>query len=282
MDQQQTGEQLKEYEIYLYEQERSSHTVEKYLRDVRRFFAFIEEKPISKQEVLAYKEYLQSRYAVASVNSMLVSLNAYFDWLGLGQNRVKLLRIQQYVFAKVEKELSQEEYMLLVKTAEQLKNMRLSLLIQTICATGIRVSELVYITVSSLHTRRPFVTCKGKSRSIFLPLALCKKLKRYCKENNISTGSVFVTKTGKPLNRSNIWAMMKTLCQKAGVETQKVFPHNLRHLFARTYYKIEKDISRLADILGHSSINTTRIYTMETGITHAQQIEGLGLIIDGY
>ncbi|MFI3292613.1 MAG: tyrosine-type recombinase/integrase [Rikenellaceae bacterium] len=269
---------LSDYEVHLYQEERSQNTIQKYLRDVKKLLNFLDDNQITKTQVLAFKETLLLEYAPSSVNSMLAAINGFLDWLALPLCKVKPLKIQRNIFAHPEKELSQKEYERLIQTAEQQKNKKLSLLIQTICATGIRVSELQHITVSALHTGRATVHCKGKNRIIFLPKELCKTLKSYCREIGVHRGSVFVTKSGKPLDRSNIWKMMKQLCAVAKVAHSKVFPHNLRHLFARTYYKIEKDISRLADILGHSSINTTRIYTMETGTKHIQQLERMKLL----
>ncbi len=273
-----TLETLKQYEIYLYEEERSLNTIQKYLRDLRAFLSFVDGQELSKTMVLSFKEQLITTYAPASVNSMLAAVNGFLVWFGLPQYKVKPLKIQREIFSQPEKELSQREYQRLIQAAEQQQNHKLALLIQTICATGIRVSELRHITVSALHTGRTTVSCKGKSRTIFLPKELCRNLKRFCKEQGIQTGAIFLSKTGKTLDRSNIWRMMKNLCKDANVAASKVFPHNLRHLFARTYYKIEKDISRLADILGHSSINTTRIYTIETGAKHARQMDRMPLV----
>ncbi|MFI3206248.1 MAG: tyrosine-type recombinase/integrase [Clostridia bacterium] len=200
------------------------------------------------------------------------------EWLGYPQFKVKPLKIQKEIYSRPERELTEREYQKLIKTAENKGNKRLSLIIQTICSTGIRVSELKYITVESLHQGRATVSCKGKNRVIFIPKELCKNLKKYIKFMNIKSGSIFVTKFGKEIDRTNIWKMMKDLCKEAKVLKSKVFPHNLRHLFARTYYKISKDISRLADLLGHSSINTTKIYMIETGTIHERQIERLNLL----
>lgn len=273
-----TNEQLKQYYLYLSEKERSKNTILKYLRDITMFLNFLNGKELSKSELLSYKEYLISKYAPSSVNSILASINGYLNWLGITTLRVKPLKIQKEIFTLPEKELSTREYERLITEANKQKNDKLSLLIQTICGTGIRVSELEYITVASLNVGRSIVSCKGKQRIIFLPKSLCNALKTYCKKQNIVHGSIFITKTGNPLDRSNIWKMMKRLCKHANVPEENVFPHNLRHLFARTYYKIEKDISKLADILGHSNINTTRIYTMETSRNHIKQLEKMQLI----
>ena len=228
--------------------------------------------------MLEYKEHLKQNYAPASVNSVISSLNSFFaynEWLGL---HVKCIKIQKQIFAGEGKLLTKKEYMRLLSTAHKNGDERLGLLMQTICATGIRVSELAFITVESLAKKRAIINLKGKNRVVIIPDDLCRILVKYAKNKKISTGSVFVTKTGKPLDRSNIWKLMKNLCESAGVTEEKVFPHNLRHLFARTFYAVRKDIARLADILGHTSINTTRIYTMETGETHRLQLQKLGLL----
>lgn len=227
---------------------------------------------------MEYKEYIITKYAPASVNSILSSLNSFFDSVEEYGLKVKNLKIQKQIFAKNGKELTKAEYERLLSEAKSKGNKKLYLLMQTICATGIRVSELKYITAESLKDGRADVNMKGKLRVIIIPKALCKMLKKYAAEQKISYGSIFVTKTGKPLDRTHIWKLMKSLCESAGVDKRKVFPHNLRHLFARTFYSIEKDIVRLADILGHSSVNTTRIYTMETWEICRRQVQRLGLL----
>ncbi len=255
-------ENLLRFQEYLLAEEKSQATIEKYLRDVRYFFTFLKEHTICKEETVAYKKYLSNHYAPSSVNSMLVSLNRFLRFMGEETSCVKLLKIQRQIFASEDRELNRHEYQRLVKAAG---NTRLSLVIQTICGTGIRVSELEYITVEAVKAGKATVNCKSKTRVIFIPEMVQKLLKMYIKKSGIKTGSVFISKNGNPLNRKNIWRDMKALCEKANVPPQKVFPHNLRHLFARTFYSIEKDVVRLADLLGHSSINTTRIYTIETG-----------------
>lgn len=221
---------------------------------------------------------LQKKYAPASVNAALSSLNSFFVFNEWYDCKVKALKIQRQIFAERSKELTKAEYDRLLTAAKQKKNERLYYLMQTICSSGIRVSELSAITVDAIRARQATIKCKGKMRVVILPKDLCKMLIEYARRQKISSGPVFITKTGKPLDRSTIWKMMKALCESAGVDREKVFPHNLRHLFARTYYSIQKDIVRLADILGHSSINTTRIYTMETGDIHRRQIQKLGLL----
>lgn len=267
------------YEIYLRNEERSINTIAKYMRDVRAFFTFLENRTLCKEIVLSYKEHLKSSYAPTSINSMLAAVNNFLVWSGMEQAKVKPLKIQKCLFSKPEKELTQKEYKRLVDAAEQKNNKRLSLLLQTICATGIRVSEVCYITLEAVQTGRAMVNCKGKNRIVFLPKELRQVLIQYCKKQGIDKGVIFRTVSGKPLDRTNIWRDMKRLCENAGVVPEKVFPHNLRHLFARTYYQLEKDLSRLADLLGHSNISTTRIYTMESGAKHIGQLERLGLVL---
>ena len=218
-------------------------------------------------------------YAPASVNSIISSLNTFFIWKKKYDLKIKSLKIQKQIFSKEDKELTKDEYRRLLDVARNKKNERLYLLMQTICSTGIRVSELKFITVKAVYLKRAVINLKGKTRIVLIPDKLCSLLLKYIKKNNIKDGSVFVTKGGKPLNRSNIWLDMKKLCEDANVQKDKVFPHNLRHLFARTYYTVERDIVRLADILGHTSVNTTRIYTMEPGEIHRNQIQRLGLLI---
>lgn len=261
---------VNDFKFFLVQEEKSEATIEKYIRDVRFFGKFIESREITKQEVMGYKKSLVESYAPASVNSMLVSLNCFLHFIELPDCCVKLLKIQRQMFVSEKKELTAAEYRRLLKAAQ---GTRLELVMQTICETGIRVSELEYITVEAVRQGRAVVDCKSKTRVIFIPTPLQKVLLQYIKKTGITAGSIFLTKNGKPLNRSNIWRDMKALCAKANVAPGKVFPHNLRHLFARTFYSIERDIVRLADLLGHSSINTTRIYTIETGKQHLDCLE---------
>lgn len=258
-----TDERIQKFREYLVNEEKSSATLEKYIHDVNVFMLWCDRKELSKELVLRYKQELIQKYAPASVNSILSSLNSLFvfsEWYDL---KVKAVKIQRQIFANQEKELTKAEYERLLDAARQKKNQRLYLLLQTICSTGIRVSELKFITIEAIKYGSATINCKGKMRVVILPQKLCKLLKRYAAEKKITSGAVFVSKNGKPLDRSNIWSDMKKLCESAGVSKSKVFPHNLRHLFARTYYSLQKDVVRLADILGHSSVNTTRIYTME-------------------
>ncbi len=260
-------------------QEKSTSTIEKYIRDVKAFSVYAENVAITKEKVIAYKKYLGNNYAVRSVNSMLASINSLFSFLGWHDLRVKSLKLQQQVFCPEEKELTKAEYARLCKTAERKHNERLNLILQTICGTGIRVSELQFITVEAVKNGEAIVNCKAKTRAVFIVKELKQKLLRYAAEQNIKSGMIFVTRTGKPISRTNIWREMKDLCEEANVNPKKVFPHNLRHLFARVFYGIEKDIAKLADILGHSSINTTRIYIISTGTEHRKRMENMRLIL---
>lgn len=260
-------------------EERSVATIQKYIRDVKAFMAYAQNSAITKETVIAYKKYLQENYAVRSVNSMLASINSFFSFFGWNDLKVKSLKLQQQVFCPEEKELTKGEYTRLCRAAVRKHNERLNLILQTICGTGIRVSELQYITVEAVKHGEAVVNCKAKTRSVFIVKELRQKLLRYAAEQNIKSGIIFVTRTGKPISRTNIWREMKALCVEADVNPQKVFPHNLRHLFARVFYGIEKDIAKLADILGHSSINTTRIYIISTGTEHRQRMENMRLII---
>ena len=263
---------------YLLQEEKSTATVEKYLRDVRVFGDYAGDQAITKEVTVSYKKYLEEKgYAVCSINSMLASLNSFLEYMGWNDCKVKHLKQQRQTYCSEEKELTKEEYKRLLDAAkgqEQLK-----LIIQTICGTGIRISELKYFTVEALRKGEVTVRCKSKTRTVLVPKLLIKSLLLYAKRKGIEEGPLFVSRTGNPVNRSNVWASMKKLCAKARVMPSKVFPHNLRKLFARTFYEIEKDIAKLADILGHGSIETTRIYIMTTGLEHRKKIERLGLIL---
>lgn len=275
-----TSKAVQSFKKYLREEEKSANTIEKYLRDVRAFAEYLGGAEVTKEAVIAYKsKLLAESYAVRSINSMLASLNGLFSFLGWTDCRVKSIKLQRQIYCPEEKELTKAEYMRLVNTAKQKGNERLNLILQTICGTGIRVSELQYITVEAVKCGEAIVSLKGKTRTIFIVRELQKKLLRYAAEQGISSGTIFITRTGRPLSRTNIWREMKGLCEQAGVNPQKVFPHNLRHLFARVFYGIEKDIAKLADILGHSSINTTRIYIISTGNEHRKRMENMRLIL---
>lgn len=273
-----TNDRIREYANYLCREEKSAATQEKYLRDVRFFCTYAAGGEITKELMVAWKKHLvEQGYAVRSINSMLASLNSLLDFLELPGCKVKNIRIQQQIYCTEDKELTKAEYLRLLEASK--KSEQLSLVIQSICSTGIRVSELRYFTVEAVRQGEISVSCKSKTRTILVPSKLKNLLLNYAKRHGIIAGAIFVTRSGKNLNRSNIWAAMKKLCEAAGVKPSKVFPHNLRKLFARTFYGIEKDIAKLADILGHSSINTTRIYIMTTGTEHRRKIERLGLVV---
>ncbi len=267
------------YLSHLREQERSTATIQKYSHDLNSLVSFLDGATLTKAALIDWKEQLVASYAPATVNSMLAALNGFLHYMGWNDLAVKLLKLEKPLFCDENQELSRSEYARLVKAAERQNNERLSLVIQTICATGIRVSELQFITVEAVRTSRTVVNNKGKRRIVFLPDKLRHLLKKYIRKQKKTAGPVFTTRTGRPLDRSNIWRDMKKLCENAGVMPEKVFPHNLRHLFARTYYTLEHDLSRLADLLGHSNVATTRIYTAESGQIHQRQMDRMRLII---
>ena len=267
------------FKEYLILEERGRATVEKYIRDVKVFSAFVSGVEITKEVVIEYKKHLQEAYAVRSVNSMLASINSLFVFLGWQELRVKSIKLQQQIYCPEERELTKAEYTRLCAAAKHKRNERLNLILQTICGTGIRVSELQFITVEAARRGEASVSCKAKTRSVFIVKELQKKLLRYAAEQNIKSGMIFVTRKGKPLSRTNIWREMKNLCIEAEVNPKKVFPHNLRHLFARVFYGIEKDIAKLADILGNSSIDTTRIFIISTGTENRKRMENMRLIV---
>ena len=270
--------QIDRFSEHLVREEKTDATRTKYLRDVHRFQMFAGSMQITRELVSAWKKQLvEQGYAVRSVNSMLASINSLLDFLGWHECKVKNLRLQRQTYCSEDRELTKEEYLRLLGAAG--RDEQLHLVLQTICGTGIRVSELRYFTVEAVRHGAVTVNCKSKTRTIFVPGKLKKRLLNYAKQCRISCGAIFVGKCGKPLDRSSIWRKMKRLCRVAGVKASKVFPHNLRKLFARTFYGIEKDIAKLADILGHSSINTTRIYIMTTGVEHRRRIERLGLVV---
>ena len=273
-----TNELIHSFKTYLIEEEKSENTIEKYIRDVTFFMIWLNDQEVTKILALEYKKELCEKYAPASVNAAISSLNSFFAFTGWHDIRIKALKIQRQIFSNKDKELTKAEYERLLIAAKSKENERLYLLMQTICSTGIRVSELRFVTYEAVKKGQAVISCKGKMRTIFLPKELCRMLKKYITEQGIKDGSVFVSRNGKPLDRSYIWKMLKNLCESAGVSKDKVFPHNFRHLFARTYYSLQKDIVRLADILGHSSVETTRIYTIETGDICRRQIQKLGLL----
>lgn len=250
------------------------------MRDVRTFTAFAHGQTVTKELAVAYKQLLTEKgYAIKSVNSMLASINSLFSFLGWFDCKVKAIRQQRQIFCDEDKQLTKAEYFRLLNAAKRQNNDRLNLIIQTICGTGIRVSELEFITVEAAKAGQALVNCKGKTRAVFIVKELKKRLLQYAKENRITTGPIFITRNGKPISHTNIWREMKALCAAANVNPNKVFPHNLRHLFARTFYGLEKDIVKLADILGHNSINTTRIYIISTGDEHRKRMENMRLVI---
>lgn len=273
-----TENQIKLFYQHLIHEEKSAATVEKYLRDIRAFLCFMGESDLTKDTVIEYKKQLQERgYAIRSINSMLASINSFLIYIGKAECRVKNLKLQKQVYCTEEKELSKAEYKRLLKAAE--KSEQLRLVMQSICSTGIRVSELRFFTVEAISHGEVVVSCKAKTRAILIPSKLRKLLLDYARKQKIRSGAIFLARNGKNLNRKSIWSQMKGLCRAASVKPAKVFPHNLRKLFARTFYGLEKDIVKLADILGHSSIDTTRIYIMTTGAEHRRKIERLGLVV---
>lgn len=274
-----TRAKMSKWQKSLESEEKARATTEKYIRDVLRFSEWLGTKHITKERILEYKELLLSEYSPSSVNSHIASLNSFFCFLREPELRVKTVKRQRKIFSSEDKELTRTEYERLLSVAKKRGNRRLFLLMQTICACGIRVSELRFVTVEAIRCGTAEIRCKGKLRCVILPDKLCCALREYARDKKIERGSIFISRNGKPLDRSNIWNDMKKLCEEAGVSRDKVFPHNLRHFFARTYYSIQKDIVRLADILGHASVNTTRIYTMESGTVHRRQLQSLNLLL---
>ena len=274
-----TATDIQRFSAWLTAEEKTPATIAKYVREARRFSTWLAGRDVLKPLTRSYKAELTEKRAPAGVNGAIAALNCLFHFLNLPECRLKSLKIQRPVFRDEDRELSQAEYRRLLSAAREARNERLLLTMETLCATGIRVSELKFFTAEAVRRGRADVANKGKVRTVFLPVKLQKRLLRYAAAQGITAGPIMITRSGKPLDRSNIWSDMKKLCRAAGVAEAKVFPHNLRHLFARTYYDLEKDIVRLADILGHASINTTRIYTMETGEVHRRQLEKMRLVI---
>lgn len=275
---------LSKYKEYLYEQERSEATIEKYMRDVTHFYEYLPDgnNQITKEVLVTYKHSLSDKYKISSINSMLVALNGLLNFMKLSNLKLKLHKVQRSAFYEEERELTKNEYKRLLDTALRNGDERLFMLLQTICGTGIRVSEHRYITVESLKEGKAIVKNKGKVRIIFIPVKLKKMLRDYCRKEKITKGSIFITRNGKPMDRSNIWNAMKRLCREARICEKKGFPHNLRHLFALTYYRLQKDVVRLADILGHASIDTTRTYTKTTGKECQKSLSKMDLVIPIY
>ena len=268
------------YEIYLKNEEKSQNTILKYIRDIKRLKLYLNNKRINKEVLIAYKNNLiQDGYAISSVNSIIASINSYILFKNWNDLRLKSIRVQNKIFRREDKELTRNDYIRLINKTKEINNERLNLLIQTICATGIRVGEIKYITIEGIMQGEVTILSKGKNRSIFIVKKLRSKLLKYARKNKILKGPIFITKNGNVLNRSNIWRDLKKLCLISNINSTKVFPHNLRHLFARTFYDKEKDIAKLADILGHSSINTTRIYIISTSTQHRRCMENMKLVI---
>ena len=270
---------LKEFEEYLIQEEREKATIGKYLRDAECFLVWLENRELSKKQVVLWKEKLtEKRYSPITINGKLAAINKLLLSLGKPEFRVKYLKIQRRLFRSTERDLTKEEYTRLVETAFLDGRERLALLMESICATGIRVSEVRYLTVETAEAGRAEISLKGKIRTILIPGKLCRKLLKYAKKQKIASGEIFLTRSGKGMSRHQIWAEMKALCAQAKVQASKVFPHNLRHLFARAFYRACRDVVRLAGVLGHSSIETTRIYLITTGIEYRKQMSRLGLI----
>lgn len=274
-----TEDIIRQYIQSLREQEYAQGSIEKYVRDIKAFRVWNGSDAVEREQLSRWKVHLQSEgYRPETVNGMLASLNCLFKFMGRTEFHLRYVKVQRKLFRKTEREMTKAEYTRLIETAQEQGKRRLTLLMETICATGIRVSEVRYITVEAVRRGRAEICLKGKVRMILLPGKLCKKLLKFAKQQRISAGVIFITRNKKPLSRRQIWGEMKSLCKAAGVAPSKVFPHNLRHLFARTFYRIYKDVIRLADVLGHSSVETTRIYLISTGAEHARQIERLGLV----
>lgn len=274
-----TVKQLASYKQFLYREERSARTIEKYLRDINTFSQWLGDREVTKEVAADWKAHLlEQGYAAVTINSMISALNGIFKFLGWDNCKVKFLKIQRRLFRDTNRELTRTEYDRLLASAKELRRERLSLLIETIGATGVRVSEVKYITVEAARNGKAEIALKGKIRVILLSSKLCRKLLQYAKKQKTASGAIFRTKSGKELTRRQIWAELKGLCKHADVAPTKVFPHNLRHLFATIFYTACKDIVKLADVLGHSSIETTRIYLVTSGIEHQRQLDRLGLV----
>jgi site-specific recombinase XerD len=271
--------QIADFGAYLTDEERCVNTIKKYLHDVRYFCDFCGEREVERSLVISYKEEIASSYTSSGANSMIAALNSFFKFLGWSDLCIRQLKVQKKVYAPEEKELTRGEYERLIRCAEKKGNERISLIIQTICSSGMRVSELSFVTVEAVKRGEVTVSCKGKRRTVFIVRELRKRLLSYAQRHGILSGAIFISRGGAAIHRSTVWREMKALCKDASVSPSKVFPHNLRHLFARIFYSIDKDIAKLADILGHSSINTTRIYIMTTSAEHQRRMECMRLIV---
>lgn len=275
-----TEEKVAQFAQMLLKEERSPGTIENYLRHIRAFAQWLNGQEVTLEAVTAWKgNLLDKEYSPGSINAMLLALNRFFKFMGWNDCKVKSLRIQRQMFRETTKELTRKEYVQLLSAAQAQGKNRLVLLMEAICCTGIRVSEVQYLTVESVREGKAVISLKGKIRTILIPSKLRKKLLQFAQKQKTISGAIFRTRNGTPISRKQIWAEMKALCKKAGVAASRVFPHNLRHLFARTFYSSCKNVVMLADVLGHSSVETTRIYLISTGIEHEQQLEHLGLII---
>ena len=276
-----TNKLVEKFREYLYEEEKSNATVSKYICDIKKLKEYANGHELDKKLIVSYKEYLQNKgcYKSGSINSVLVAANCFFQFMGWNDLKIKTIKVQKKAFMPNNMDLSKAEYKKLVAAAEKSGKIQLAMLIQTLCAIGLRVSELAFITVKSVNEGTVNVYCKGKERQILIPKALQIKLLYYIHKNGTKNGVVFCTRSGKPINRSNIWREMKSLCKEAGVEQEKVFPHNLRHLFAKTFYNTCKDIAKLADILGHSSIETTRVYIMTTSKEYQKHMDEMDFVV---
>lgn len=273
-----TREQINTYCASMLADERAAGTVAKYRRDVTAFARWLGGRPVSKENSTGWKAHLLNRgYAPRTINSMLAAVNSFFRFAGWNI-KVKFLKIQHQLFRDATRELNRAEYTQLLAAARSNGQERLALIMETLCATGIRISELRYITVVAAQQGKATISLKGKIRTILLSTKLCRKLLKYAKKQKIATGEIFLTSSGKGISRRQVWHELKRLCAAAGVESSKVFPHNFRRLFAVTYYKASRDIARLADVLGHSSIETTRIYLTVSGADQARQLDRLGLV----
>lgn len=274
-----TQREFDQFEDYLRHDEREESTIEAYLRSLTRFAEWADGRAVTKELAMEWKAALsEAGYRPISVNAMLAAVNKFFTCMGREDCKVKYLKLQRQMFRKSEKDLSKEEYHRLVQAAHEKGDLRMELILETICATGIRVGELKYITVEAVRAGVAEIALKGKIRTILLPHRLCRKLQKYAKQQKIASGKLFLTQDGLPVSRQSIWTRMKALCEAAGVERSKVYPHNLRSLFARSFYGSCHDVVRLADVLGHSSIETTRIYLMSTGKEYLRQLDKLGLV----
>ncbi len=254
----------------------SQNTIAKYHHDLRLLKKFLGKRELSKENLVSFKDDLLKQYQAASINSIIACINSYLNYKGLYNLRLKRIKVQRKIFEDEKELLNKDDYKRLLNVAREDDKARL--ILETICSTGIRVSELRYFTVEALDKQRLQVMNKGKERIIFLPPKLIIKLKKYVKRAKIQKGAIFITRNGKPLDRVAIWRKMKRLGQRAGIILKKVFPHNLRHLFATTYYNLKKDIAKLADLLGHSSISTTRLYILSSGHEHYHDLERMELI----